>query len=316
MKNNILSQVPTEHKIKRELKKVLFGKTMFCPKCGSPQVKKYEKRYRCKLCRKPFSLTSISWLKGMKLSLTTFWLLLWAWTNKVPVDQTMKLCGVSEPTARRWYEKFRDHLPQDKLNDIRLSNIIQMDEAYKGKKDKKYSIIGAKQKTKQGEKRKMALHVISKNSVDRRDAIEFMSQHIVPESKLQTDGASIYKGIDNWWPVDHLYEIHKRFEFALTSEIEGLWGNLFTFIRRMYHHITSEKIAELVREFSARSMFPEWFQNPQSYLNIAFQRIPRPIRKEWRGQYQTKKKQKENSQYELFDFPFISPTNRLSTVPS
>lgn len=295
MKNNILSQVPTEHKIKRELKRVLFGKTMFCPCCGSSQIKKYEKRYRCKLCRKPFSLTSISWLKGMKLSLTTFWLILWAWTHKVPIDQAMKLCGISEPTARRWYEKFRNHLPQDKLNDIRLSSIIQMDEAYRSKKDKKYSIIGAKQKAKKGEKRKIALQVIPKNSVDRRDAIKFMSQHIVPNSKLRTDGASIYKGIGNWWPVDHQYEIHKKFEFALTSEIEGIWGNLFTFIRRMYHHVTGEKAEGIVKEFTARFVFPEWFQNPQSYLNISFQRIPRPIRKKWRGQYQTTKKQKEFS---------------------
>ena len=316
MNNNILNQVPTEHKIKRELKNILFGKRLFCPYCGSPQIKKYENRYRCRLCRKPFSLTSVSWLKGMKLPLTTFWLMLWAWTNKIPIDQAMNLCGVSEPTIRRWYEKFRNHLPQEKLDDIRLSDIMQMDEAYRGKKDKKYSIIGAKQKAETGKKRKLVLQVIPKKSVDRRDAVEFMSQCIVPGSKLHTDGASIYQGINNWWPVKHQYEIHKKFEFALTSEIEGLWGNLFTVIRRMYHHITIDKIPNLIQEFSARYMFPEWFQNHQSYLNIAFQQIPRPIRKEWRGQYQIKKKQNKISQHELLDSPFIYEPNCLSRVPS
>lgn len=318
--STILSQVPREHKIKRELKKVLFGKTMFCPRCGSPQIKKYEKRYRCKVCRKPFSITSISWLKGMKIPLTTFWLMLWAWTNKTPVDQAMKLCGVSEPTARRWYEKFREHLPQDKLDNIRLSGIVQMDEAYRGKKDKKYSIIGAKQKARKGEKRKISLQIIPKSSVDRSDAVDFLVQRVVPESKLRTDGASIYKNIGNWWPLHHQYEIHKKFEFALTSEIEGLWGNLFTFIRRMYHHATKEKIESIVKEFTARSIFPEWFNSPNSFLGVAFQRITRPTREEWRGRYQTKKKERtifqQESTRKLADFPLIYLPNDLSVVPS
>ena len=71
---NILHQIPTETKIKMELKKVLFNN------------KKYENCYRCLRCRKPFSFTSITWLKGMKLPLRTFWLLLWAWTNKTPIN--------------------------------------------------------------------------------------------------------------------------------------------------------------------------------------------------------------------------------------
>ena len=146
-------------------------------------------------CRKPFSFTSVTWLKGMKLSLRTFWLLLWAWTNKTPIDQTRKLCDVSEPTARRWYGKFREHLPIDKLAEIRLSGVVQMDEAYRGGKKKGYSIIGAKQKAQPGQKKKMVFQVIQKSSVDRKDALNFLSQNIVPQTQLNTDGYSIYRGI-------------------------------------------------------------------------------------------------------------------------
>jgi transposase-like protein len=110
-KYNILNQIPKEHQIKRELRHALFGKKLFCPHCGSPQVKKYDNRYRCKQCRKPFSLTLVSWLKGMKLPLQTFWLVLWCWTNKIPIDQAQKACSLSELTVRRWYKKFREHLP-------------------------------------------------------------------------------------------------------------------------------------------------------------------------------------------------------------
>ena len=69
------------------------------------------------------------------------------------------------------------------------------------------------------------------------------------DPQLHTDGAGIYQGIERWWPVQHRRDIHKKLEFELTSEIEGLFGNLRTFIRRMYHHTTPEKLLEIVSEF-------------------------------------------------------------------
>lgn len=289
MKNNILHQVPSSSQIKREIKKVVFGKRLFCPRCGSPQVKRSESRWRCRLCRRPFSLTSVTtWLKGMKLSLETFWLLLWCFVSKVSIEQAMKLCGVSKPTTRRWYGKFRERLPTDEIDAVTLSGVIQMDEAYRGGKRHGYSIIGAKEEKQPGHKTKLALRVLDRPSVDRQDAVSFLTQHIEPDSKLQTDGSMIYRGIGNWWRVSHEYERHNRWEFALTSEIEGLWGLLTTFIRRMYHHVTRSEIVPVAREFVARMMYPEWFSLPSSYLAVALQPMARPARPEWRGQYQKK----------------------------
>ncbi len=66
------------------------------------------------------------------------------------------------PTVRRWYEKFRDPLPKNQLFDLRLSNNIQIDEVYRGKNEKSYSIIGSKQTgTKQ-----IAFQFLAKNLVD------------------------------------------------------------------------------------------------------------------------------------------------------
>ena len=272
---SILHQVPSEAKIRRELKRITFGKVLKCPRCGSSKLKKYEKRYYCKRCRKPFSLISNTWLKGMKLPLQTFWLVLWCWVNKIPIDQARKTCGVSEPTIRDWYEKFRNHLPKEKLDSIRLKGIVQIDEAYRCK----YSIIGAKQA--KSSKRKVVLQVLPKSSVDRKDTVDFLSQNVVPNSDLWSDGASIYKNIANWWLVNHRYELHKKFEFTLTSEIEGMWGNLFTFVRRMYHHVTRDKLDSIVKEFNFRFCFPEYFRDPNSYLKIALKPLSIPITKDY-----------------------------------
>src|SRR3989338_10777801 len=92
----------------------------------------------------------------MKLSLRTFWALLWCWTQQIPVLQTQKLCHVKEGAVYHWFRQFRLHLPD--FEPI-LQGKIQMDEAY----FKSLSLVMAKQV---GSK-KLAHQIIFKNSVDK-----------------------------------------------------------------------------------------------------------------------------------------------------
>ncbi len=262
----ILSQIPSQAKIKKELKKILFGERIYCPRCGNFRIKVYNKRYRCLKCRKPFSLTSITWLKNMKISLEVFWGLLWCWCNKVPVDQTMKLCQVSEPTVRRWFDKFRSNLPDN--HDIRLEGTVQMDESFYGGK-KGSLFVAAKEKGK----RKAVGVVLEHTNFKREDALPLIRQHIVPNSKLCTDGHGVYRGINKWWPVDHEYDVHSKWEFSRTSEIEGLFGCFKTFVRRVYHHTTKKKLAGVAHEFIMRFSYPECFESPEKYLKIAMTKV-------------------------------------------
>ena len=251
----LLNQIPSEAKIKKQLKRIIFGRNLFCPHCHSRQVYRSENRYRCRRCRKPFTLLSGTWLKDMKMNLRTFYALLWCWTQRIPVLQSQKLCHVSEEAVRRWFREFRLHLPD--LAPI-LQGKVQMDEAY----FKSLSLIMAKQ---MGSK-KLAHQIIFKKSVDKNEAVNFLYQYIQPKSNLQTDGSSIYKNINQWWQVRHQKDIHKKWEFELTAEIEGMFGVLRTFIRRMYHHTTPEYLPEYVSEFCLRFSSPEIFISPNDYL--------------------------------------------------
>jgi transposase-like protein len=302
----ILQQSPSKAKIKRDIKKFVFGKKLFCPHCGSASIKKYENRYRCKLCRRPFSLISVTWLKGMKIPLDLFWMILWCWTKKMSITQASDLCDLSRPTITRWYGKFRDNIPE--MDEIKLSGIIQMDEAYRGSNKNKFSIIGAKEKTKEN-KKKVVLKIIPKSSVDRRDAIDFMTEYVSPKSKLNTDGSSIYKKIENWYDVKHQYEIHSKWEFTLTSEIEGIWGTLTTFVRRMYHRITINNAPSIVKEFSARITYPELFNSPASFFEKSLSKLNRPIR--------TPGRKSKNQEKNETEFSSIYPEQiNLTHVPS
>jgi len=95
------------------------------------------------------------------------------------------------------------------------------------------------------------------------DAMTFIYHHVKPGSKWCTDGAWIYKSCEKWWPIIHLWEKHNRFQFAITSEIEGLWRVFRTFVRRMYHHVTVKKLPKIVAEFEARISL---FRNTKSLI--------------------------------------------------
>ena len=101
-----------------------------------------------------------------------------------------------------------------------------------------------------------------------------MARHVEPGSQLNTDGGSVYRKIEDWWPVTHKVDIHKKFEFGLTSEIEGVFGNLRTFIRRKYHHVTCSKLAGIVAEFEANFNHPEMFENPTIFLEKSLFLVP------------------------------------------
>ena len=267
-----LKQIPTESQIKKLVRRILWPKRMFCPHCASQQVFKSESRYRCRKCRKPFSLTSNTWLKGMKLSWQDWYALLWCWCRKMQPDKAASLTEKSMVTVRFWYAKFRDNLPN--AVNISLCGDIQIDEAlYGGKKG--MAVIGAKQVKRKGKKAKVALQVLPQTNVNRGHIVEFLIEYVKPnKSKLFTDGAGIYRGIQKRYPVGHQHEIHKKFEFALTSEIEGLWGNLKTFIRRMYHHLWLKNLPKIVSEFCWRFSEPDLFKYPDNYLAKSLSLVP------------------------------------------
>lgn len=195
----------------------------------------------------------------MKLSFRHFWSLVWCWQKKIPVQQAQELLKLSIPTIRHWYELFRDHLDLD--FEVVLEGKVQMDEMF----TKRACIIGAKDI----KRKRIRLKMISDPYPAKKDALDFIQEHVKPGSVLCTDGGAIYRGCESWWPLKHRRDIHKRFEFEITSEIEGIWANLRTFIRRMYHHVTYKMLPKVIAEFEARFSKPELFNSVLGYLKTA-----------------------------------------------
>ncbi len=261
-----LKQIPTDTNIHKFLKQILFGDHLFCPKCKSYEVLKYENRYRCRKCRLKFSLLSHTWLKDLKVPTQKFWLILWCWTKQIPVKQTQDISNLSEKGVRHWFDLFRNNLPE---NHEILEHIVQLDEAYFGRFGRVALLMG-----KQVGTRKLAYQVLRTHAPSKLDAFEFIKTNIKQDTSLNTDGSIIYKKIEKYHSVTHTFDIHKKFEFTNTSEIEGTFGNLRTFIRRMYHHVSEEKLDEYVCEFYFRFCRPEMFNSPREYLKNTLVLVP------------------------------------------
>ena len=264
-----LNQIPSEAQIQKFIRRTVFGSHLYCPHCHSRNVVKYQDRYRCRKCKERFSLLSSTWLANCKLPLDQLWMVLWCWTTQVPVRQTVSLTQLSEVTVRHWFETFRLQLPDDETV---LDNLVQLDEAYFGGTKKPTTLFMAKQVGSLGE-RKLAYQLIQGGYPAKEHAWWFVQTYVKPQTALFTDGSSIYKKIDHWWPVYHSRDIHKKFEFEQTSEIEGMFGVLRTFIRRMYHHVTYDKLPSVVGEFCYRFSHPEMFENPRYYLQITLRPV-------------------------------------------
>lgn len=265
---HILEVIPSEAKIKKILMHVTFGNRPFCPRCGSTHIHRSEERYTCSSCRIPFSLTSVSWLKGMKISYQELWLLLYCWQQKISFRSTIELTGLSHVTVRRWRRKFQRHMVYESPM---LQGLVEVDEAFVGRKrtGNQQIVLGAWSRCQK--------EVILRCSPNREQEAtdRFLLRHVDQRgTTVFTDSAGCYRGIDRFFGYEHVTCNHSKFVFGPTNLIENIWSRFKRFIVRTYHHIHKKWLPLLLREFEARINTPELFESPLSFLQLSLYAVP------------------------------------------
>lgn len=256
----ILDQCPSEANIRAFVRKLVFGTHVRCPWCSTRKIANYSGRFHCKKCRRKFSLTSVSWLSGMKLSWSQFWVLLRCWQQRHGLPVAMEIAGVSKPTARRWYRKFQYHLPY--TQDQSLSGEVEVDEAFVGRRrhGNQRILFGALERSTG----KIALEVTNNRAQGTTD--RFILTHIQKETTVFTDCFSSYQGIDTFFGYRHETCNHSQYIFGPTNRIEAVWSAFKRWIRRSWQQVRAYMLEHFVREFEARNNVPELFESPESYL--------------------------------------------------
>lgn len=258
--------IPTNRTIRTRIKQILFGTNIFCPCCRTYRVISRQDRWYCPRCRKRFSLLSHTFLKDSKVPLQTMWLIVWCFVHSIPVKQTQSLTDLSEKGVRHWYGLLRHQLV---WIDTKLKGRVQIDEVYLGGFKGKAIIAG-----KDIVRKEVRFHICKSHQPYAEDMYEFFKRYIVKGSTIRTDSSPLYPRICRMFSCTHERDIHAKFEFHLTSEIEGMFGNIRTFMRRMYHHVTVQNLEEYLMEFQHRFSRKKYFTSVDQFLTKTLKLVP------------------------------------------
>ena len=240
-----------------------------CLRCGSDDAYRVKSGkpmpYRCRGCRRYFSLKTGTVMEDSKLPLRS-----WAWaiylelTNLKGVS-SMKLhrdLGVRQATA--WFMLHRIREAFAGVAPI-FEGPVEVDETYVGGIERnkhaskklgkdhrsgKTVVVGMKDRaTKQVVARVVA-------NTDAETLQGFVEEHRVPNAPVYTDGASAYDGLPNRSAVYHSVGEYVR-DMVHTNGVESFWSMLKRAHKGVYHRLSAKHLQAYVNEFCGRQNIRE-----------------------------------------------------------
>ncbi len=219
--------------------------------CRKPCLELFDKNksdnwiFRCRQCRKKFSIRQDSLFSKSKLKLQHLVVILYAFSNGISVTQAKKLLkeAVSEHSIIQWYSYLREICSISLLyTPIRLGangSVVQIDEAF----------IGSKRKYGRGYHRGITesifgmIDVTTKQSVLRlvpniktETLVPIIKEYCVQNAEIHSDEAAMYRNLTSDGFI-HKTVCHEDNFVAPngihTNNIESYWGHLKNHFRRM-----------------------------------------------------------------------------------
>lgn len=261
------SKFPNEESARKYFELKRWNGHVRCPHCGSDHITECKDGkpmpYRCKTCRKFFSVRFGTILEESKLPLHK-WLMcmyLLATSRKgISSVQVSKILGVTQKTA--WFLCHRIREVWMKSKKDKLDGIIEIDETYIGglEKNKKKS-----QKRSWGRGPSGKLTVVGGRSREgkivtstvpdnKKETLHgFINDNIEKGSTVMTDTWKSYNGLTGF---THHTINHSVKEFVRgivhTNGIESFWAILKRGYYGIYHYMSEKHLNRYIHEFSFR----------------------------------------------------------------
>ena len=240
-----------------------------CPSCGSLNVQERPTRkpqpYRCRDCRKDFSVKTDTLMHGSKLGLQTWAIAIYLLTTNLKGVSSMKLhrdLGITQKTA--WYlaHRIRETWAEDEAPPF--PGPVEIDETHIGGRMKnmhghkrhearnkpdmgKSIVVGAKDR---------ATNRVSARRVEDRTKPTmhgFVEENSVEGATVYTDEHRSYPGLKdrNHQAVNHGIGEYVR-EQAHTNGVESFWSMLKRGYQGTYHQMSAKHLDRYVNEFTGR----------------------------------------------------------------
>lgn len=235
-----------------------------CPHCRKQDKEHYRLKrqglYKCKSCRKTFSVTVGTMFEGSHVPLRKWFYAIYIFLSHkkgISSTQLAKDIGVTQKTAWFMLERIRHEL-HGKFVTL-FENMTQVDETYVGGKNK------GRVKNNQGRSLKTKTPVVGLLSDGKVQTFvtpntsgkilkAIIYNLIKPGSTVITDGWKGYKGISKEY--EHKVVEHSTGEYVKdgfhTNSIEGFWSHLKRGIMGIYHKVSPKHLFRYCDEFAFR----------------------------------------------------------------
>lgn len=237
-----------------------------CPHCESERISKVKHPtmpYRCRDCRKHFSVKTNSLMHGSNIGYREWAIAIYLVTTNLKGVSSMKLhrdLGITQKSA--W---FMLHRIREAWDDAQgpVDGAVEVDESYFGGKRINMHAEKRKQQTGRGTEGKAIVvgmkdresNQIRAQVVENDDAETlqgFVLEHTTENAEVYTDGSKSYKGV----PRHHEAVKHSVGEFvreqAHTNGLESFWAMMKRGFNGVYHHMSPKHLHRYVDEFEGR----------------------------------------------------------------
>ncbi len=263
----LMKMFPDEEAARKWFEMILWPNGPECPHCGSnnasPNKNQRPMPYRCRTCRKHYSVRQGTIMEESRLPLQKWALAIYMVCTNLKSVSSMKLhrdLGISQRSAWFMMHRIREAFP---VGFDPFAGPVEVDETYIGGKRKNMPKSKRKQMTGRGAVGKTAVvgakdrdtNQVSVKVVKSTDAPtlqSFVHDRTEPDAQVYTDDARAYVGMDRAHEsVNHSAGEYVR-AMAHTNGMESFWAVLKRGYQGTFHHFSAKHMQRYVTEFAGR----------------------------------------------------------------
>lgn len=240
-----------------------------CSHCGSISTVECKNHkpmpYRCKDCRKHFSVRTGTVLEESRLPLQKWLMAIYMMTTArkgIPSTQMARQLGITQKSAWFLAQRIRESWLSSKADNDKLDGTVEVDETFIGGKEKnkhasqklhygrgavgKAIVVGVKQRDG-----KVIAQVIDNTTA--KTLHNFIKGNVKQNTQVFTDNFTGYKGLTGF---QHQTVNHSVGEYIKgqvhTNGIESFWALLKRGYYGIFHHMSFKHLHRYVSEFTFR----------------------------------------------------------------